>query len=135
MNRILYAITVMSLMGVMSAFKTMSANAQSTAISDCVVKAIASDNAMTQINALGRARNLARQTAEATNGGLAVYRTDASMHGTLSDAPCVDNGNSTWTFTVKGGAPGFTTPTQETVVTVDGNSWKVTVDYNGAVRS
>lgn len=37
--------------------------------SDCASNAIASgDTAMANINALGRARNLARQTAEATNG-------------------------------------------------------------------
>lgn len=111
------------------------AQAQSAEISDCAAKAIASDNAVAQITALGRARNLARQTAEAANGGLEVYRADASMHGRISDAPCVDNGNGSWTFTVRGGAPGFTTPTQETVVTVDGNNWTIKVDYNGPVRS
>lgn len=104
--------------------------------SDCASKAIASgDTAMAKINDLGRARNLARQTAEATNGGLANYRTDASMHGRLSDAVCVDNGNGSWTFTIKGGAPGFVTPTMETIVTVDSSTWQVKVDYNGAVRS
>ncbi len=108
--------------------------AQSTEISDCAAKAIASDNAVEKINALGRAKNLARQAAEAANGGLGVYRADASMHGRISDAPCVDNGDGTWTFTVKGGAPGFTTPSKETVVMVDGNTWKVKVDYNGPVR-
>ncbi len=111
------------------------ASAQPT-FSDCASKAIASgDAAMANINALGRARNLARQTAEAANGGLGNYRTDASMHGRLSDAMCVDNGNGSWTFTIKGGAPGFTTPTTETVVTVDSSTWQVKVDYNGAVRS
>ncbi len=106
------------------------------AFSDCATKAIASgETAMANINALGRARNLARQTAEAANGGLANYRTDASMHGRLSDAVCVDNGNGSWTFTIKGGAPGFTTPSRETVVTVDSSNWQVKVDYNGAVRS
>ncbi len=107
-----------------------------TNFSDCASKAIASgDAAMANINALGRARNLARQTAETANGGLSNYRTDASMHGRLSDAMCLDNGNGSWTFTIKGGAPGFTTPTTETVVTVDSNTWQVKVDYNGAVRS
>ncbi|MEX0270295.1 hypothetical protein AB3R30_14220 [Leptolyngbyaceae cyanobacterium UHCC 1019] len=107
-----------------------------TTFSDCASKAIASrDEAVAKINDLGRARNLARQTAEAANGGLAEYRTDASMHGRLSDAACVDNGNGSWTFTIKGGAPGFVTPTIETVVTVDRSTWQVKVDYNGAVRS
>ncbi|MCY7392540.1 MAG: hypothetical protein LH647_13955 [Leptolyngbyaceae cyanobacterium CAN_BIN12] len=104
--------------------------------SDCASKAIASgDTAMAKINDLGRARNLARQTAEAANGGLGEYRTDASMHGRLSDAVCVDNGNGSWTFTIKGGAPGFVTPTVETAVTVDSSTWQVKVDYNGTVRS
>lgn len=107
----------------------------STEMSDCVTEALASGDRVAQINALGRAKNLARQAAEAANGGLGVYRAEAAFHGRVSDAPCVDNGNNTWTFTVKGGAPGFTTPTQETVVTVDGNTWTVKVDYNGAVRS
>lgn len=107
-----------------------------TTFSDCASKAIASgDTAMAKINELGRARNLARQTAEAANGGLANYRTDASMHGRLSDAVCVDNGNGSWTFTIKGGAPGFVAPTVETVVTVDSSAWQVKVDYNGTVRS
>ncbi|MDX2230843.1 MAG: hypothetical protein NW220_14475 [Leptolyngbyaceae cyanobacterium bins.349] len=109
--------------------------AQSGEISQCAVNAIASDNAVAQINALGRAKNLARQAAEAANGGLGGYRAEAAMHGPVSAAPCVDNGNGSWTFTVKGGAPGFTTPTQETVVTVDSNGWTVKVDYNGPVRS
>lgn len=111
------------------------AHAQSTTeVSDCAAKAIASDNAPAQITALGRAKNLARQAAEAANGGLEVYRADASMHGRVSDAPCVDNGNGSWTFTVRGGTPGFTTPTQETIVTVDSNSWTIRVDSNGPVR-
>jgi hypothetical protein len=106
------------------------------AFSDCAAKAIASgDGAVAKINDLGRARNLARQAAEQANGGLGVYRTDASMHGRVSDAVCVDNGNGSWTFTIKGGAPGFTTPTIETVVTVDSTNWQVKVDYNGPVRS
>lgn len=109
-------------------------HAQSTEVSDCAAKAIASDNAAAQITALGRAKNLARQAAEAANGGLGVYRADASMHGRISDAPCVDNGDGSWTFTVKGGAPGFVTPTQETVVTVNSNGWTVKVDSNRPIR-
>jgi hypothetical protein len=117
------------------ALRPQTAEAQPV-FSDCASKAIASgDGATAKINDLGRARNLARQTAEAANGGLGAYRTDASMHGRLSDAVCVDNGNGSWTFTIKGGAPGFVTPTMETVVTVDSSTWQVKVDYNGAVRS
>lgn len=103
--------------------------------SDCAAKAITSENAVAQITALGRAKNVARQAAEAANGGLGVYRAEAAMHGTISEAPCVDNGDGTWTFTVRGGSPGFVTPTRETVVTIDSNSWNIRVDYNGPVRS
>lgn len=102
--------------------------------SECAQKAIDSSNPNQQIFALGRAKNLARQAAEAANGGLAKYRADASMHGPISIAPCVDNGDGTWTFTVKGGKPGFTTPTQETVVKVDGNNWTTTIVSNGPIR-
>ncbi|MGC8715152.1 MAG: hypothetical protein ACP5RH_22440, partial [Leptodesmis sp.] len=91
-------------------------------------------NPAQQIIALGRAVNLARQAAEAANGGLSKYQADASMHGPASIAPCVDNGDGTWTFTVKGGKPGFTTPTQETIVNVDGNTWKVSIVSNGPIR-
>lgn len=102
--------------------------------SECAQKAIDSSDSTQQIIALGRAKNLARQAAEAANGGLVKYRADASMHGPISIAPCVDNGDGTWTFTVKGGKPGFTTPTQETVVKVDGNTWKTTIVSNGPIR-
>lgn len=102
--------------------------------SECMQKAIDSSNPAQQIIALGRAVNLARQAAEAANGGLIKYRTDALFHGPASIAPCVDNGDGTWTFTVKGGKPGFTTPTQETVVKVDGNTWKTTIVSNNAIR-
>lgn len=113
---------------------SIAVNAQAKPMSECASKAISSGNAVANINALGRAKNLARQAAEAANGGLINYRADASMHGTVSDAPCVDNGNGTWTFTVKGGAPGFTTPTQETVVTVDANTGVTKIDSNGPIR-
>lgn len=101
----------------------------------CAENARNSDDPIAQINALGRARNLARQTAEAANGGLEVYRAEAAMHGRLADAPCVDNGDGSWTFTIKGGEPAFTVPSRETVVTVDSKTWQIRVDYNGAVRS
>ena len=102
--------------------------------SECMQKAIDSSNPVQQIIALGRAVNLARQAAEAANGGLIKYRTDALFHGPASIAPCVDNGDGTWTFTVRGGKPGFTTPTQETVVKVDGNAWKTTIVSNNPIR-
>jgi hypothetical protein len=110
-----------------------SAQLASTELSACSATAIQSGAG--KIVALSRARHLARQAAETANGGLEFYQAEAAMHGRVSDAPCVDNGNGSWTFNVKGGQPGFTTPTQETIVTVDGNTWNITVDYNGAVQS
>lgn len=83
---------------------------------------------------LNRSKNLARMAAERKNGGLAVYHADASMHGPSEESPHVDNGDGTITFTFFGGRPGFTTPTVESVVTVDTNTWNVNVDYNGPIR-
>lgn len=123
-----------SLVGLALLSPLLPATAQSSG-STCADIARKSNDPVAQINALGRARNLARQAAESANGGLAVYRAEAAMHGKLSDAPCVDNGDGSWTFTIKGGKPAFTVPTRETVVTVDSKTWRVKVDYNGAVRS
>jgi hypothetical protein len=83
---------------------------------------------------LFRGQNLARQAAEKANGGLGNYRAESSMYGLATQAPYVDNGNGTWTFTFKGTRPGETSPSYESAVTVsrEGN---VTIDYNGAVRS
>lgn len=83
---------------------------------------------------LQRAKNLARQTAERINGGLTVYRAEASMHGPADQAPCVDNGDS-WTFTFLGGAPGWRTASVESIVTVYKVTNRIRVDYNGAVRT
>ncbi|WP_332959677.1 hypothetical protein [Microcoleus sp. AR_TQ3_B6] len=82
---------------------------------------------------LNRAKNLARQAAEAANGGLGKYRAEASMHGTSKESPFVDNGDGSWTFTFKGYKPGSSVYTVETVVTVfkDG---RIRVDYNGQIR-
>lgn len=84
---------------------------------------------------LRRAMNLARQAAERTNGGLNNYRAEAAMYGTATQSPFVDNGNGTWTFTFRGGPPGWTTPTLETAVTVSQDGSQVTIDYNGPLRS
>jgi hypothetical protein len=83
---------------------------------------------------LNRAKNLARQAAERANGGLGFYRSELAMHGPASQAPHVDNGNGSWTFTFKGRRPDSDDLTIESVVTVT-NTGQVTVDYNGPVRS
>lgn len=83
---------------------------------------------------LNRAKNLARMAAERENGGLSVYQADASMHGPSENSPYVDNGDGTYTFTFMGGRPGFTTPTVESVVSVDTSDWTIDIDYNGPVR-
>lgn len=97
---------------------------------NCFVRANAtSDPTGTKADLL-RARNLARQAAEAYNGGLQYYRAENSMHARIAQAPCIENDNGTWTFTVKGFRPGATTPFVETVVTVDRRNWQVSVDAN-----
>lgn len=83
---------------------------------------------------LNRAKNLARQAAEEANGGLRVYRAEASMHGPAKQCPYVDNGDS-WTFTFLGGRPGVTTMTTQSVVTVYKATSRVVVAYNGPVRT
>ncbi|MEG3851158.1 hypothetical protein QT971_29810 [Microcoleus sp. herbarium19] len=83
---------------------------------------------------LNRAKNLARQAAENANGGLGEYRAEASMHGASAEAPFVDNGDGTWTFTFQGHKPGASVYTVETVVTVSQNG-RITVDYNGRIRN
>lgn len=83
---------------------------------------------------LNRAKNLARQAAESSNGGIRVYRAEDSMHGPASRCPYVEN-NDSWTFTFFGGRPGFTTKTIESVVTVYKTSPRVVVAYNGVIRS
>jgi hypothetical protein len=83
---------------------------------------------------LSRAKNLARQAAERANGGLSQYRAEPAMHGPSADAPYVDNGDGTWTFTFRGGVPGSPDYTTESVVTVDGSNWGVAIDYNGPIR-
>ncbi len=84
---------------------------------------------------LNRAKNLARQVAEIANGGIGNYRAESSMHGPAFESPYVDNGNGTWTFTFTGSQPGLTTPSMESVITVTRETWDVTIDYNGPIRS
>ncbi len=137
MQVIIQTLAVMSMSAVALTLHLSPASAQSGEVSECAVNAIAAADATAQINALGRAKNLARQAAEAANGGLAKYQAAANMHGPVSIAPCKDNGNGSWTFTVMGGTPGFQTPTQETIVTVTSSAnitdWTVKVDSNRAI--
>jgi hypothetical protein len=83
---------------------------------------------------LNRAKNLARQAAEAANGGIRVYRAESSMHGPAAQCPYVDNGDF-WTFTFLGGRPGATRMTTESVVRVYKNTSRVVVAYNGVIRT
>lgn len=87
-----------------------------------------------EIEALSRAKNLARQAAEAANGGLLKYRAELSMHGSAAKSPFVDRGDY-WIFTFKGNVPGVTEPSIESEVRVDKANFKTTVLYNGAIRS
>jgi hypothetical protein len=88
---------------------------------------------------LNRAKNLARQTAEQTNGGLGQYRAEPSMHGDSAETPHVINPDGSWTFTFQGydprrlGASGTLQYVYESVVTVS-PAGAVTIDYNGPVR-
>lgn len=102
--------------------------------STCVDTAIISGKTITFTSTLNRARNLARQAAEKVNGGLSNYRAEASMYGPTAEAPCVDNGHGTWTFTFTGSRPGSTIPTVESVVNVAKDRPKVTIDYNGPIN-
>ncbi|KAI9134625.1 hypothetical protein [Acaryochloris sp. CCMEE 5410] len=83
---------------------------------------------------LTRAKNLARQAAERQNGGLRLYRAEAAMYGPAIDAPSRQNSDGSVTFTFKGGAPGFVTPTVETIATVTPQG-QVSLQYNGPLRS
>lgn len=82
---------------------------------------------------LTRAKNLARQAAERENGGLSQYRAETSMYGPAIDSPHVENEDGSVTFSFKGGAPGFVSPTLETVATV-APAGIVTIGYNGPIR-
>ncbi|BAQ64690.1 hypothetical protein GM3709_1455 [Geminocystis sp. NIES-3709] len=85
---------------------------------------------MEELTALGRAVHLARQTGEATNGGLTQYRAEASMFGSIDQVNCVVSDNNTWTFTFKGSTPYSNIPTLETAIRVNHQTWETFVDSN-----
>lgn len=87
-----------------------------------------------QAGQLNRAKNLARQAAERVNGGLNYYRAESAMHGPAVEAPFTENGDGTVTFTFSGGSPGYTTPTVQTIATVDLATGEVQINYNGPIQ-
>ncbi len=89
---------------------------------------------------LRRAKNLARQAAEAENGGLQQYRAGAIMHGPVSEIPAEAiqvNGSNSVTFLFMGGPPGTDLTAIESEVRVDwlNDEWIIDVIYNGPSRS
>ncbi|MEO0376890.1 MAG: hypothetical protein AAF329_20175, partial [Cyanobacteria bacterium P01_A01_bin.17] len=82
---------------------------------------------------LARAKNLARQAAIQTNGGLGQYRPDPRMFGPASRAPHVKNADGSITFKFRGGSPGAETQSLESEITVAQDN-KLTIDYNGPIR-
>lgn len=82
---------------------------------------------------LARAKNIARQAAIRTNGGLAQYRPEPRMFGPASQAPHTKNADGSITFKFRGGAPGVQTQALESEITVAQDS-TVTINYNGPVR-
>ncbi|ESA32059.1 purine nucleoside permease [Leptolyngbya sp. Heron Island J] len=89
--------------------------------------------------ALNAAKNEARQMAEATNGGLNVYRAEPAMHGASVQSPCEMLEAETWRFTIRGGEPTAVVLSEEyttlSIVTVEesGRDRSVTLEYNGPI--
>ena len=125
-----FALTAILLIGQVMPANAQSLNANAQSLNECTAQARASSDSFTQLTALGRAMNLARQTREATNGGLGKYRPEASMYGPANEAACTVSGDDMWTFTFKGTAPGSSVPMVETVVTINNQTWQITVDRN-----
>jgi hypothetical protein len=120
--------TVLVLTSMLLVAQAMPIKAQS--MNQCMVEARANGDSFAQLMKLGRAQNLARQTAEIVNGGLGEYRADRSMYGRMSDTPCTVSGDDLWTFTFKGTAPNSNIPYVETAVVVNNQTWEIKVDRN-----
>ncbi|PZD74204.1 hypothetical protein C1752_01299 [Acaryochloris thomasi RCC1774] len=98
-----------------------------------VAPSAAADTALNADLFLARAKNLARQAAIQTNGGLGQYRPDPRMFGPASQAPHVKNTNGSITFKFRGGSPGAEAQLLESEITVAQDN-KLTIDYNGPIR-
>ncbi|MDJ0617484.1 MAG: hypothetical protein QNJ63_12205 [Calothrix sp. MO_192.B10] len=123
---------------VVSTFLTLIFNAlpaSSQTVNNCIAEAKKASEPLNKLMALGRAKNVARQAAEAANGGINKYRAEDAMHGLVGQAPCTDNGDGTWTFTFQGTVPGDKTPAFETAVTINSDTFEVKVDRNKDLRT
>jgi len=96
---------------------------------------IADYSATLQESRIGKAQNFARQVAEKANGGLSKYRAEPSMFGDPRLSPYRDNGDGSWSFTFLGGTPGSANYSIESVVTISRDFSRMTLDYNGPIRS
>lgn len=106
---------------------------QTVATAPPTTASTAADTALSADLFLARAKNLARQAAIQTNGGLSQYRPDPRMFGPASRAPYVRNANGSITFKFRGGSPGAETQSLESEITVAQDN-KLTIDYNGPIR-
>lgn len=88
---------------------------------------------------LGWAQNIARAMAETANGGLTVYRPEASMYGPPLSAPLVINDDGSLTFTFRGSYPwqmdasGSKSYSIESEVVISPDH-QITLPYNGPLR-
>jgi hypothetical protein len=79
-----------------------------------------------------RARSVARQAVEKTNGSANHYRVQTVRDQDVSKT--VDKPDD-WVFIFRGGPPGAATPTIESEVRVERADFKTTVTYNGPIRA
>ena len=123
----LVTFTFLSLISVTLPVRSETANS-------CIEGSKKASDPLAQIIALGRAKNVARQAAEAVNGGIENYRAEDVMHGPVTKAPCTDNGDGTWTFNFQGMVPGESVPIRNTTVTIDSKTFDVKIDRNTALK-